>query len=82
MTVPTGASTATFMAQESDPAHQQHPAQHLNSRVTLITSYKPLDTYEKYIPNVKNTDVYGLLWRCASEDLLARNKCKTLDGSL
>ena len=37
-TFPTGASTDTSKAQWSVLAHQQQPAQHLNSRVTRITS--------------------------------------------
>ncbi len=34
------------MAQHSAEAHQQHPAQHLNSRTILITSYK-IDIFKK-----------------------------------
>jgi len=36
--VPTGASTFTLYEQHCMLAHQQHPAQHLNSRVTRISS--------------------------------------------
>lgn len=36
--VPGGASTVTCMAQQSQPAQQLHPAQHLKSRLTRITS--------------------------------------------
>ena len=38
--LPGGASTVTSIAQQSQPAQQCHPAQHLKSRVTLITSLK------------------------------------------
>ena len=38
MTVPGGDSIFTTIAQQSALAHQQQPAQHLNSLVTLITS--------------------------------------------
>ena len=37
--LPGGASTVTSIAQQSQPAQQWHPAQHLKSLVTLITSW-------------------------------------------
>jgi len=42
MTVPTGASTSNVNAQQSALAHQQQPAQHLNGRLTRITSYNEI----------------------------------------
>ena len=36
--LPGGASTVTSIAQQSQPAQQCHPAQHLKSLVTRITS--------------------------------------------
>ena len=68
MTVPGGDSIFTTIAQQSALAHQQQPAQHLNSLVTLITSC--LSIYQLQVSHTFGTALWAGLMKHKSLSLL------------